>query len=404
MDAEGNVVQGVNFYDEDLGPVDSGYTSGTPEFHVVQSGDTLWAISQVYLHDPYLWPKLWSYNQHVTNAHWIFPGDRIRLTDPLNPTGDLDAPIEGRESLHFTKTRVPVGLENQTYTLNQTAYVDAEQFELDMEIVGCAEAKVLMATLDTAYMDYEKKRPPIPGERLVVYTPQEEVRDIKKREVLGYLVQVVGEIEIEKVARKTAEGTIADAVNPVERGYKVGPLRRKFRDINPVEAERSEVGLIIATMNSTPPIGSLVKRKKKESKKPKKSGGKHSWYPISGEEQFVVVDMGGEDGVKVGNLLEVVRKGDEYTPKRAFKIPYEDGWPRRVTGSILVVQVEPKTSLGVVVFSRRELERGDHVELRGPGLDDDSDAGRSDLQAEGHVEGRAKDGKAEASGGFKLGK
>jgi hypothetical protein len=372
----------------------------------VQTGDTLWAISQVYLHDAYLWPKLWSYNQHVTNAHWIFPGDRIRLTDPLKPTGDLDTPIEGRESLRFTKTKVPVGLENQTYTLNQTAYVDAEQFELDMEIVGGAEAKVLMATLDTAYMDYEKKRPPIPGERLVVYTPQEAVRDMKKREVLGYLVQVVGEIEIEKVARKTAEGTIADAVNPVERGYKVGPLRRKFRDINPVEAERSEVGLIIATMNSTPPIGALVKkkRKRKSNDKPKKSGRKSTWYPISGEEQFVVVDIGGEEGVKVGNVLEVVRKGDEYTPKRAFQIPYEDGWPRRVTGTVLVVQVQPKTSLGVVTFSRRELERGDHVELRGPGLDDDSDASGRGLQAEGHAEGRAKDGKVEASGGFKLGK
>jgi hypothetical protein len=284
--------------------------------------------------------------------------------------------------------------------------VDAEQFELDMEVVGGAEAKVMMATLDTAYMDYEKKRPPIPGERLVVYTPQEEVRDLKKREVLGYLVQVVGEIEIEKVARKTAEGTIADAINPIERGYKVGPLRRKFRDINPVEAERSEVGLIIATMNTTPPIGSMVKRKKKkdDNKKAKKSGGRHAWYPISGEEQFVVVDIGGEKGVRVGNVLEVVRKGDEYTPKRTFHIPYEDGWPRRVTGTVLVVQVQPKTALGVVTFSRRELERGDHVELRGPGLDDDSGASRTGMQAEGRLDGRAEEGKVEASGGFKLGK
>jgi hypothetical protein len=218
-------------------------------------------------------------------------------------------------------------------------------------------------------------------------------------------VHVVGEVEIQNVARKTAEGSIADAVNPVERGYKVGPLRRKFRQIDPVPAERSETGLIVATLGDTGPMGDVDPRNRsKKKKKKKKEKRRNAGYnPVTGEEQFVIIDMGANEGVVVGNVLEVVRKGDEYTPKRAFTIPYEDGWPRRVTATVLVVQVQPDTSLAVVTYSSREVERGDHVELRGPGFDTDTDSG-SRVRADAHAEGRTDRGKVEGSAGLRIGK
>ncbi|MCA9711560.1 MAG: LysM peptidoglycan-binding domain-containing protein, partial [Myxococcales bacterium] len=73
-----------------------------PEYHIVQQGDTLWDISAYYMSDPYLWPKLWSWNDHVTNAHWIFPGDRIRLHDPYSEPSVSDEP-----DLALSKTRTP---------------------------------------------------------------------------------------------------------------------------------------------------------------------------------------------------------------------------------------------------------------------------------------------------------
>src|SRR5690606_12900229 len=61
----------------------TGWSSeAVPDYHVVQAGDSLSGICAYYYGDMYLWPKVWSYNPHITNAHWIFPGDRIRLTDP----------------------------------------------------------------------------------------------------------------------------------------------------------------------------------------------------------------------------------------------------------------------------------------------------------------------------------
>ncbi len=50
-----------------------------PEVYVVKKGDTLWDISELYLHSPWLWPRLWQYNPQIENPHLIYPGDRLSL-------------------------------------------------------------------------------------------------------------------------------------------------------------------------------------------------------------------------------------------------------------------------------------------------------------------------------------
>jgi len=367
-----------------------------PDYHVVQSGDTLWDISSYYLTDPYLWPKLWSWNDHVTNAHWIFPGDRIRLFDPFGPRYKPKGP-----SLSFSKTKVPYGPKSGPYLMTQLAFVDAAKFDSAMTITGGADAKVMMATLDTIYLNYDRGNPPIPGERLVIYSPQEKIYDAKGTKLLGYVVMVAGDVEIESIAREAVEGTVWSAVNPIERGFKAGPLVRRFRRIDPVPAETSVVGQIVATMNDTAPINEKDRRRRKgtAAKKVRRGFGDDV---LAGDSQFVVVDLGEGSGVKTGNILEVVRKGDEYTKDRIFNQPYEDGWPRRVIGALLVVEVDDSTCLAAAVYSSREFERGDHVELRGPTLD----AGASQNDPTGGVDANAsaEAGNGKAKAGFSIGK
>jgi hypothetical protein len=387
----GEVHHGYQIYDEDLMPNDGGYTDNTPDYHVVQPGDTLWDVSGYYLADPYDWPKVWAWNEHVTNPHWIFPGDRIRLYDPSQ--GRRQRGDDGPD-LRFSKTKIPERARKDSYMLNQIAFVDKDQFETSMKITGGAEAKVMLATLDTAYMSYEGGNPPIPGERLVAYAPTEEVKDIKNRKTIGYLVQIMGEVRVETVAREAAEGTIVNALNPVERGYRVGPLRRVFRRVETEEPDASGAGVIVATLTSTGPMNVKIRKPR----------GKRDPQVLAGDEQFVIIDLGADDGVKEGNILEVVRKGDEYSKKREWHIPYEDGWPRRVIGTLLAVEVQETTTLCAVTYSARELERGDHVELRGPGLrgeGDGSDRGSMDADANANVE--SGDGEVKGNAGFSLG-
>lgn len=333
---------------------EAGFRDPLPEWHVVEAGDPLWGISKKHLRDAYAWPKVWSYNDHVTNAHWIFPGDRIRLTDPYKRDDAPGEITEGVAGLQFERTGIEVSQRLHSYLLNRTAFVEAEQLESDMKVIGGAEAKEMMADLDIAFLSYPRAAPPIPGERLAVYTPQEEIVDPKSGEIIGYLVHVVGDVEIGRIARKAAEAKIVFSSNPIERGFRVGPVRRRFRRIDPVGSELQLVGNIVATVSSEPPVKATLRDRNEKTTNDDL---------IAADGQFVVVNLGEKDGVKLGNTFEVVRKGDEHDPRSSFAKPYEDGWPRRVMGTVLAVDVREQVTMGLVIDSKREFDKGDVVEL-----------------------------------------
>ncbi|MDK9739179.1 LysM peptidoglycan-binding domain-containing protein [Vibrio sp. D404a] len=50
-----------------------------PQTYVVEKGDTLWDISEMYLDSPWLWPRLWQVNPEIDNPHLIYPGDKLSL-------------------------------------------------------------------------------------------------------------------------------------------------------------------------------------------------------------------------------------------------------------------------------------------------------------------------------------
>lgn len=50
-----------------------------PTRYIVKSGDTLWAISGVFLDDPSRWPDIWQAQPEIENPHLIYPGDSINL-------------------------------------------------------------------------------------------------------------------------------------------------------------------------------------------------------------------------------------------------------------------------------------------------------------------------------------
>ena len=73
-------------------PVSKKLGSGVSDVHVVQPGDTLWDLSSKYLNSPWVWPRVWSYNPHITNPHWIYPGQVVRFHPLVAAATEVDEP------------------------------------------------------------------------------------------------------------------------------------------------------------------------------------------------------------------------------------------------------------------------------------------------------------------------
>lgn len=67
-----------------------------PESYVVKKGDTLWDISEKYLHSPWKWPKLWDMNDYINNPHLIYPGDKIKII--INNNGEKEILINNKKT------------------------------------------------------------------------------------------------------------------------------------------------------------------------------------------------------------------------------------------------------------------------------------------------------------------
>jgi hypothetical protein len=65
--------------------------------YVVKEGDTLWDLSDEYLHDPFAWPDLWENNRHIQDPHWIYPGDSIYLGDSVREEPVMQIPADKKK-------------------------------------------------------------------------------------------------------------------------------------------------------------------------------------------------------------------------------------------------------------------------------------------------------------------
>jgi hypothetical protein len=304
-----------------------------PPAHVVRSGDTLWDLCWSYFNNPWEWPRVWSYNPEITNPHWIYPGDQVRLRAR---TEERPAPRAGAEPRRAPKPRRAA--QAGFFDLRQLAFLASEELALAVAIDGSPEEKVMLATGDEVYLSYPEGKPPRVGQRLAIYLEREHIRHPDSGDDVGAFVRIVGEVEvISAAAGKRARGVLVDSVDVVERGMRVGPARRQFRNVDPVPAEVELEATIIADVLSVDLIGTR---------------------------QVVVIDRGVRDRVRVGNRMHVIRRGDAY---EAVMGPYSNigkndkRYPARSIGEILIIQTGARTSIAVVARSERELGVGDRV-------------------------------------------
>jgi hypothetical protein len=306
----------------------------TPELHVVRSGDTLWDICWYYFNDPWQWPKVWSYNAQITNPHWIYPGDLVRLiprgmfVSNGDPDPGIDTGPDTRPDVRPSpQRRVGVGLK-------QVAFVEQKQLDRTMKIEGSVEEKQLLSIGDAVYVSYPADKPPQVGKKYSIYKADNPVKKGKKQ--VGAFVRILGQLEIVAVKKtKFARALITDSNTEIERGDLVGPLIREFKNVPPQAADRDLQGSIVAMLTRDQLIG---------------------------DGEIVFLDLGKKSGVKIGHRLYVVRRGDAHVDTAKTPVGQnDDRFPARALGEVVVVDVGEDISIGLVTLSVQEMGIGDLV-------------------------------------------
>jgi hypothetical protein len=325
------------------GVVATSPASGTPELHVVQKGDTLWSLCSKYWSDPWRWPRLWAANPVITNPHWIFPGDVIRLSE--GGTGSalaLAPPSSAQGPVHPGLTSVNrVGAESgHALLLRELGFIESKDLEDAGTISGSREEKMLLSSADQAYLRYPKNTPMRAGNRYSVFSTDGDkpIVDPESGRTLGYLVRIHGDIVVNQIAENdVARGTLVDTVNPIERGARVSQFVHQFKRIEPRPSEVNLEARVVATF--APNV-------------------------LLGTGHFVILNRGKRDGVQVGNRTFVIRRGDGYRATLEAWEKHDPTSPREVVGEILVVDVRDNASVAWISRSSKELQVGEITEMR----------------------------------------
>jgi hypothetical protein len=309
-----------------------------PELHVVRRGDTLWDICFLYFNDPWQWPKVWSYNAQITNPHWIYPGDLVRLLPrglfaqqataaAREPEPATPAPID---TLPAPQRRFEVGIK-------QTAFVEKAELDRSMRIDGAVDEKVLLGNGDQVYLSYPSDKPPKVGDKLTIYQPGKPVKSGGTE--VGAYVHVLGSVEVVAVKQdKRARGVILEANREIERGAKLGPLVTTFKNVPSSPPKVDAQGAVVAML---------------------------SHEQLIGQGEVVFVDLGKRSGLEVGNRMFVVRRGDGYPGNMNNHIGQDDRkFPARALGEVVIVEVGERISIGLVTLAVQEMSVGDIVMMQ----------------------------------------
>jgi hypothetical protein len=156
--------------------------------------------------------------------------------------------------------------------------------------------------------------------------------------VLGYLVRIYGDVTIETVTDRTiATGTLRDIVQPVERGYRVGPLFRQFKTIKPRPSTASGSARVVAAVQPNLLIA---------------------------EGMLVVLNRGRRQGVEAGNRLRVLRQGDGYRPVMEAWESNDERFPADAVAEVIAVDVRDDASVAWVLGGNRPIRIGDIADLK----------------------------------------
>lgn len=335
-----------------------------PDSYVVRRGDTLWAISGIYLKQPWRWPELWGMNlSAIANPHLIYPGQTLYL-DRTGGYARLRTAGSDEVIRVSPRTRYESLADSALPTLNpqliepflvEPEVVQELAFEQAPRIVATRNEHAIIGNGDRAYV----RGPDGSPLEMTADTPRQwrvfrnlvAMKDPATGEILGYEAQYVaratlvrGESEQEspagegKVAVDLVPATVdlLGAKEEVRPGDRLLPAaRRGFVNYVPRAPQQPVDAQVVSLYGSTA-------------------------LRYAAQNQVVAINRGTQDGMEVGQVLTVLSGGERVQDKTdgkktMIKLPSE------INGSAMVFRTFERVSYALLLRVNDTVQVGDHL-------------------------------------------
>lgn len=346
----------------------SALAANAPERYTVKSGDTLWAISSLFLKSPWRWPELWGMNlQEIKNPHRIYPG-QLLILERKNGMATLrvgsasDGPPD--ETVRVSpRTRYESLADSALPTLKSSVIepflvepmiVDEQGLQSAPRIVSAQEGRVLLTRGDRAYARGQNGAPLLDDQakekQFRVFRNATPLKDPGTGEVLAYEAQYVGKallVRGESTAEMTGtDGKTSTAIVPAtidivaaKEEMRVGDRMlpepaRQLQYYTPRALEGTIDGRIVSV------YGSAVVN--------------------AAQNQVVAINRGIRDGIEPGHVMAIMKDGqvmvDKSDPTRpVMKLPDERN------GLLMVFRTFERVSYALIIEITDGVRVGDRL-------------------------------------------
>ncbi|RVU83463.1 LysM domain-containing protein [Leucothrix sargassi] len=317
-----------------------GVMKGTaPKRYKVRKGDTLWAIANKFLKDPWFWPEIWDKNQRITNPHLIYPGDVLYIYSGPRQ-------VRGKDTVTITDRLVPQirvergdGIGEPISTLAPflawPRIMDERTIDNAPYIVKGQDAYLLMTADKSIYIKNFRGHA---MERYAIFSKGKEIKDPDTGRSLGFEVHYGSQVQIEK----TGPITTAKPLN-MKREVRVGDrilnIMSQEHDLKaPMQLPRHKIR------------GTVM--------------GLYDADLISGQGQIITINKGKRDGIKLGYMLGVYKPSetvaDPYPNNKKGYISESDKVriPPERAATAVVYNVSDNFSYALITKSHREVRNG----------------------------------------------
>lgn len=308
-----------------------------PEEYTVVKGDTLWDISNTFLSTPWYWPEIWHVNPQIENPHLIYPGDIIRLVYfDGKPRLTLDrsnrvVKLSPQMRVVDEGEAIPaIPLDDINNFLSRSRIVTIDQLERAPHVISGEAKRLVLGKGDRLYARGE-----FDSDIYVygIYRKGETYYDPDTGELLGVQALDIGSGRMRAVEDNIATLLMTRTTEEVRVGDRL--LTEEERAIDSTffpSAPQNDVNAsIIAVEGGVSQVGKM---------------------------DVVVINRGEREGMAVGNVLAVYKRGGMIKDRvkgDMVRLPDERA------GLVMVFRTFEKLSLGLVLEADRPLAIKDLV-------------------------------------------